>query len=330
MRAVVMESFGGIEAAAVKEFPEPACGTGQVLVEVHTAPVNYVDLLVIAGKYQFLPPLPFVPGKGPAGRIIQLGPGVANLKVGDRVLAMAESGGYAERAVAAADQCYALPEAITYDEAGSMSLAYDTAWMALHERGRLARGESVLVLGASGAVGSAAVQLAKAFGATVLAGVSRPEAADAARAAGADAIVDLSVKNLRDALRDQVRAATGGIGADVILDPVGGDVFSAALRALAWRGRLVVIGFAGGTIPTVAANYLLVKNIEVSGLQISDYRKRRPDLMARCFGDIFGLHAQGSIHPQEVEAYPLDQAGTALRQVRDRRSSKRIVLHPRP
>ncbi len=328
MRAVVVERFGDIGAAVARDFPDPACGPGQVLVEVHTAPVNYVDLLVIGGKYQFLPPLPFVPGKGPAGRIAQVGPGVTNLQVGDRVLAMAESGGYAEKAVALADHCYALPDAITFDEAGSMSLAYDTAWMALHERGRLAKGEAVLVLGASGAVGSAALQLAKAFGATVLAGVSRPEAGDAARAAGADAIIDLSAANLRDTLRDQVRAATGGAGADVILDPVGGEVFSAALRALAWRGRMVVIGFASGTIPSVAANYLLVKNIEVSGLQISDYRKRRPDLMTQCFRDIFALYGKGALHPQKIEAYSLDDVDAALRQVRDRVSSKRIVLHP--
>jgi NADPH2:quinone reductase len=185
------------------------------------------------------------------------------------------------------------------------------------------------VLGASGAVGLAAVQLARAFGATVLAGIARPEAAAAAKAAGADAIVNLSADNLRDSLRDQVRAATGGAGADVILDPVGGDVFSAALRALSWRGRLVVIGFASGTIPKVPANYLLVKNIEVSGLQISDYRKRRPDLMARCYRDIFALYEAGALHPQAVEAYPLTEVGAALRQVRDRGSSKRIVLHPR-
>src|SRR5215472_6241193 len=280
MRAIVVDEFGPPERLQVGELPSPQPGRGEVLVDVHMAPVNYVDLLVVGGTYQSLPACPFIPGKGPAGVVTALGRGVTVPRVGDRVLAMAEEGGYAELTAVGADQCYRLPPRMSFVEAASLSLVYDTAWFALRERARLAPGERVLVLGASGGVGQAAVQLARALGGRVLAGVSRPERSAAVRAAGAEAVIDLSSENLRETLREQVSAATEGRGADVILDPLGGDVFAAALRALAWCGRLVVIGFAAGQIPTVKANYLLLKNIEVSGLQVSDYRKRRPAQMA--------------------------------------------------
>src|SRR5262249_24105673 len=204
--------------------------------------------------------LPFIPGKGPTGVVTALGRGVTDLRVGDRVLAMAEEGGYAEQITVRADQCYRLPAAMSFTEAASLSLVYDTAWFALRERARLESGETVLVLGASGGVGQAAVQLARAMGARGLAGISRPERGGAAGAAGADAVIDLSAADLRDSLREQVHQATEGRGADVVLDPLGGSVFEAALRALAWRGRLVVIGFAAGVIPSIKTNYVLLKN----------------------------------------------------------------------
>jgi NADPH2:quinone reductase len=242
---------------------------------------------------------------------------------------MAEEGGYAELVALRADQCYRLPPHMSFVEAASLSLVYDTAWFALRERGRLAPGETVLVLGASGGVGHAAVQLGRALGAHVLAGIPRAERAAVVRAAGADAVIDLSSENLRETLREQVSAATDGRGADVILDPLGGDVFAAALRALAWCGRLVVIGFAAGHIPTVKANYLLLKNIEVSGLQVSDYRERRPTKMAACFAEIFELYVQGRVKPAPAELFPLDRAGEALAAVRDRRVASRAVLRLR-
>jgi NADPH2:quinone reductase len=326
MRAIIVDEFGPPERLQVGEMPSPRPGPGEVLVEVHMAPVNYVDLLVVGGTYQSLPVCPFIPGKGPAGVVTALGPGVTVPSVGDRVLAMAENGGYAELTAVGADQCYRLPPRMSFVEAASLSLVYDTAWFALRERARLAPGETVLVLGASGGVGQAAVQLARTIGARVLAGVSHPEKAAAVRAAGAEAVIDLSSENLRETLREQVWAATEGRGADVILDPLGGDVFAAALRALAWCGRLVVIGFAAGQIPTVKANYLLLKNIEVSGLQVSDYRKRRPALMRACFADIFELYERGRIKPAPAEIFPLDQAAEALAAVRDRRVAGRAVL----
>jgi len=329
MRAIAVDEFGPPERLRVGEVPPPRPGPGEVLIEVHVAPVNYVDLLMVGGTYQFLPARPFIPGKGPAGVVTALGPDVTARCVGDRVVAMAEDGGYAEFAALRAEQCYCLPRHMSFLEAASLSLVYDTAWFALHERARLAPGETVLVLGASGGVGQAAVQLARAMGARVLAGISRPERAMAARAAGADAVIDLSRENLRDALRQQVWAATAGRGADVILDPLGGDVFAAALRSLAWAGRLVVIGFAAGDIPRIKVNYLLLKNIEVSGLQVSDYRKRRPAQMAACFAEIFELYEQGRIKPAPARVFPLDQAGQALAAVRDRRLSGRAVLRLR-
>ena len=330
MRAAVVRAYGAIEDVQLGEVACPTPAAGEVLVSVHAAPVNYVDLLVIGGKYQFLPPLPFVPGKGPAGVVTACGPGVTGVQVGDRVLAMAEYGGYAEQVAVRADQCYRLPDAMPFVEAASMSLAYDTAWFALRERGRVQAGETVLVLGASGAVGLAGVQLAKAMGARVLAGISRPEKAALVIEAGADATIDLSAPDLRDSLREQVRAANAGAMADVVLDPLGGDAFDAALRALAWCGRLVVIGFAAGRIPEVKANYLLLKNIEVSGLQISDYRKLRPELVAACFRELFAFYVAGQIRPPATDCLPLDRAAEALAAVRDRNTGgRRVILLPK-
>src|SRR6202022_1637623 len=198
------------EQLHVAELPPPVPGIGEVLVTVSAAPVNYVDLLVGGGTYQFLPQCPFIPGKGPAGVVTALGPEVTGFSVGDRVLAMAEQGGYAEVVHLRADQCYRLPPRMSFLEAASLSLVYDTAWFALRERARLASGETVLVLGASGGVGRAAVQLARTMGGHVLAGIARRERGPAVLAAGAHAVIDLSPKDLRDRLREQVYAATDG------------------------------------------------------------------------------------------------------------------------
>jgi NADPH2:quinone reductase len=328
MRAAIVRGFGAPETIEIGDWPEPEPGPGEVLVSVRAAPVNFVDLLVIGGKYQFLPALPFVPGKGPAGVVTALGEGVDGVRCGDRVLAMAEAGGYAQAVAVPVSQCFHLPDAMSFVDAASISLGFDTAWFALRERGRLRAGEWVLALGASGAVGGAVVQLAKAMGARVLGGIARMEKAASVRAAGADAIIDLSRDDLRDRLRAQVLVATGGHGADVIIDPLGGDFCDAALRALAWCGRLVVVGFAAGRIPELRANYLLVKNIEVSGLQISDYRKRCPARMAECYREIFDWYARGKVIAPPSEVLPLEQAGAALARLRDRRAPARLVLVP--
>jgi NADPH2:quinone reductase len=328
MRAVLVRAFGPIENAALAEMPEPVAGPGELSIAIHAAPVNYADLLVIAGQYQSRPQLPFIPGKGAAGVVTAVGEGAARFRIGDRVFAWVEEGSYAEAVSAPEAVCYALPDAMPWVDAAAFGLDYATAWFALTERARLRPGETVLVLGASGAVGFAAVQLAKALGARVLAGIATPDKIELADRAGADRVIELWRPDLRDSLRAQVRDATGGAGADIILDPVGGEVFEAALRALAWRGRLVVIGFAGGRIPTVRANYLLVKNIEVSGLQVSDYKARAPDMVARCFAELFGLYEAGKLTPLVMAAYPLERFAEGLRQVCDRTVRRKIVLTP--
>jgi NADPH:quinone reductase len=330
MRAAVIREFGPIASHAVREMPDPVPGPGEVLVTIHAAAVNFVDSLVVTGKYQFLPQCPFTPGKLPAGIVTMLGVGTSGLKVGDRVLTLAEQGGYAQKVAIDARHCFKLPTSMTFVEAASMALVYDTSWFALRERARIAPDESVLVLGSTGGVGLAAVQLAKAMGAKVLAGVSNAAKAPLAVEAGADEVVDLSLDNLRDALREQVYAKNDGEGVDIVIDPIGGDAFDAALRALAWRGRLVVVGFASGRIPSVKANYLLLKNIEISGLQVSDYRKRTPDLMAQCMQEIFAAFEAGKLKPAATVTRPLESFAESLQDIIDRRVSGRIVLLPNP
>lgn len=328
MRAAVVREFGPIASHRVCALPDPNPGPGEVRITIKATAVNFVDSLVVTGKYQFRPALPFSPGKLPAGIVSALGPGVTGFKIGDRVLTLAEQGGYAEMVNVDAWQCFRLPASMSFVDAASMALVYDTAWFALRDRARIGEGESVLVLGATGGVGLASIQLAKVLGARVLAGVSSASKATLALAAGADAIIDLAAGNLRDALREQVFAANDGRGVDIVIDPIGGDAFDAALRALAWRGRLVVVGFASGRIPSVKANYLLVKNIEVSGLQVSDYRKRMPHLMARCLEELFAMFEAGKIRPAPTVTYPLDAFAAALQDIVERRAEGRIVLEP--
>ena len=328
MRAVVIHEFGTPESLKIEEIANPEPEPDDVLIEVAAVGANFVDLLVIDGSYQFLPERPFTPGKLPAGPILKVGSNVTAFALGDRVLTTAEQGGYAEQAVAPAAQSYPIPDNMSFVDAASIALAFDTAWFALRERARLTEGETVLVLGASGSVGHAALQLVKAFGARGIAGISSAGKAALVREAGADAIVDLSVDNLQDDLRRQVYALTGGAGVDVVIDCLGDRFLPAAIRALAWRGRLVVVGFAAGSIPTIKANYLLVKNIEVSGLQVSDYRKRMPEMMRECFKEIMALFEKGEIVAPPTSTLPLDSFAEALARVRERRANGRIVLTP--
>ncbi len=326
MRAVVLNEYGSLDNLSLTEFADPVPGPEDIIVDVRAAAVNYVDLVIISGKYQFKPDVPFVPGKGPAGIVKSVGSDVTDFAPGDRVVAMAEQGGYAGLTPIHRNNCYHLPDSMSFTDAASMALVYDTAWFSLVERGRFTEGESVLVLGASGGVGLAAVQLVRAMGGHALAGIANPEKADLVRDAGAEAVIDLAADNLRDSLRDQVFAVTDGRGADVVIDPLGDDIFDAALRAVAWRGRMVVIGFAAGRIPSLKANYLLVKNIDVGGLQISDYRRRRPDLTAKCFEQIFALYTEGKISALPTVTHPIDDFRQALQDVQDRKVRGRIVL----
>lgn len=327
MRAVVVDEFGSFEGLPIRDVPDPVRGPGELLIEVHATAVNYVDMLLIGGKHQARPELPFIPGKGPAGIVREIGAGVADFKVGDRVVAMCEpGGGYAELISVPASQCYRLPDTMPFADAACMALVFDTAWLSIRERGRYKPGETILVLGASGGVGLAAVQLGKALGAHVLAGISNPDKRGLVEDAGADTVIDLARDDLRDSLRAQVYEATDGRGADIVIDPLGDDIFDAALRALAWRGRLVIIGFAAGRIPSIKANYILVRNIDICGLQIADYRKRTPEITAECFAELFALYVAGKIRPLPMTTLPLEGFEDALRAVRDRTARGRIVL----
>ena len=245
MQAVIVNEFGDIEATGLGHMPGPIPEPGEVLVRNNAVAVNYVDLLVIAGTYQFRPECPFVPGKAPAGVVEAVGDGVDRFKVGDRVLAMAEEGGYAEQVTVAADQCYGLPDSMPYAAAAAMALVYDTAWVALRDRVRVREGEVALILGASGGVGYAALQLAHAMGVRTLAGIARPEKAEFVLDTGAEAVIDLSVPDLREALRRQVYEANGGKGADVILDPTTDDVPAAVRDATRGLGADICIEAAG-------------------------------------------------------------------------------------
>lgn len=326
MRAVVLDEYGPLENLSLRTFDDPVPGPEDILVDVHATAANYVDWVMIGGKYQFKPQVPFVPGKGPAGIVRAVGDDVTGFAPGDRVLAMAEQGGYAELTPIHHTNCYKIPDAMSFVEAASMALVYDTAWFALRERGRFQPGETVLVLGASGGVGLAAIQLVKALGGIALAGIANLDKASMVEDAGADAVIDLGRENLRDSLRDQVHAVTDGRGADVVIDPLGDDIFDAALRAVAWCGRVVVVGFAAGRIPTLKANYLLVKNIDVGGLQISDYRRRRPDITAKCFAEIFSLFEAGKIRALPTTVLPIEKCADALASIADRSARGRIVL----
>jgi len=312
MRSYRVWEHGAPTTMRVDELPDLVPGPGQMVVDVKAAGINFPDVLVVSGKYQILPPRPFTPGKDLAGVVRAVGAGVNGYAPGDRIMAQVENGAFAEQAVVTPEQSYKLPDGLSFEAAAAMGLVYQTAHFALVERGQYKRGETVLVGGAAGGVGLAAVQIAKGLGAKVLAGVRSPEETEAVRAAGVDAVIDLSMPDLRESIRAQVHAATDGHGADVVLDPLGADFFAGALRAMAWCGRLVVIGFAAGEIPTLKVNYLLLKNIAVSGLQWSDYRDRTPERIQQVQQDLFDLWRAGAVKPRIMRAFAFSELPEAL------------------
>lgn len=312
MRSYRVWEHGAPATMRVDELPDLVPGPGQMVVDVKAAGINFPDVLVVSGKYQILPPRPFTPGKDLAGVVRAVGTGVNSYAPGDRIMAQVENGAFAEQAVVTSEQSYKLPDGLSFEAAAAMGLVYQTAHFALVERGQYKRGETVLVGGAAGGVGLAAVQIAKGLGAKVLAGVRSPEEVEAVRAAGVDAVIDLSMPDLRESIRAQVHAATDGHGADVVLDPLGADFFAGALRAMAWCGRLVVIGFAAGEIPTLKVNYLLLKNIAVSGLQWSDYRDRTPERIQQVQQDLFDLWRAGAVKPRIMRDFAFSELPEAL------------------
>lgn len=331
MKAVWVRRFAPFETIGVEDMPDPVPGQGEVVVDVVAAEVNYPDILVIEGNYQFKPPLPFSPGKAAAGRVSALGAGVEAFALGDAVALQVEYGAYAEKIKVRAENCFKKPPDIPFDTAAALGLAYQTAWFALKDRAGFRPGEVVLALGASGGVGMATLQVAKALGARLAIGGVRGKAnAELALHCGADHVIELADPDLRDSLRAQVQELTGKHGADIVIDPVGGDAHAAALRALAWCGRMVVVGFAGGQIPIIKANYLLVRNISVIGLQWSDYRDRTPERIAEAQRELFALYQQGRIDPYIGRRLPLDQFAEGLRTLRDGKVQGKVILEVQP
>lgn len=326
MLAVQVEKPGPMDELAIVELPDPSPVAGEILVEVKSAVINFPDLLVITGRYQSTPPLPFVPGKEASGVVISVGDGVTRFRVGDHVLLHVEHGAYATRAVAKEKDCFPLPKEMPFADASVLGLAAQTAWFALHERGGFQAGHTVLVTGASGAVGQAAVQLVEALGGRAIAGASNIGKARAALSRSTCDFVDLSATDLRNSLREQVYERTDGVGVDIVIDTLGGDAFDAGLRSLAWCGRMVVVGFAAGRIPEIKANYLLVKNIAVSGLQWSDYRDRKPAAVASAHAGLVHLWKQGALKPVVARTIPFSDFKGGLEAMEARAASGRLVL----
>lgn len=326
MRAFQAVEHGAPSTLQCNEVPDLIPGVGQIRVGIKAAGINFPDVLVVSGKYQVLPSRPFSPGKDFAGIVLDVGDGVTGFAAGDRVLCHVEYGGFAEQALVTEHQTFKLPDGLSFVDAAAMGLVYQTAYLALIDRGALKAGERVLVGGAAGGIGLAAVQLAKGLGATVVAAVRNEEEAELVKKNGADHVVDLSRTDMRESLRSQVLAATDGNGVDVVIDPLGGEFLGAALRTMAWCGRLVVIGFAAGDIPSVKVNYLLVKNISITGLQWSDYRDRTPSRIEEVQDEIFRLWKSGAVKPHVMKEFPFRELPDALELIEQGRIRGKAVI----
>ena len=324
MRAVVVDRWLDPSELHVGDVPEPKVLPGALALAVQAAGCNFFDILMVQGKYQLKPPFPFVPGAEVAGVVEAVGDGVDGFRVGDRVLASCGLGGFAERVVVPARAAHAMPAAMSFAEGASLPIVYPTAYAGLRHRGRLQAGETLLVHAAAGGVGLAAVQIGKALGARVIATAGGPEKLQVAGRAGADVLIDYG----REDFVARVKEATGGRGADVIYDSVGGDVFEGSLKCIAWNGRLVVIGFAGGSIPSVAANRILLKNIEVTGLHWGAYAQHQPEAIPVVFRELFELYEAGRIRPVIFRSYPLEEAAQALADLGSRKTFGKVVLAP--
>jgi NADPH2:quinone reductase len=307
---------------ALGEVAPPVPGPGEVLISVAAAGVNYADLLMVAGKYQEKPPFPFSPGLEVAGTVEALGDGVTEVATSHRVLALTNAGGFAEQVVARVSDVFVLPEAMDFVTAAGFPITYGTAHGAMVWRAGLVAGEVLVVHGAAGGVGLATVEAGKALGATVIATAGGPEKLAVAKAHGADHLIDAR----REDIRERVKALTGGRGADVVFDPVGGDLFDASLRATAWGGRLVVIGFAAGRVQQIPANILLIKNLSALGFYWGSYRKHAPGLITEQFAQLFEWFEAGKLEPHVSHRLDLARAGEALELLSSRKSTGKVVL----
>jgi NADPH2:quinone reductase len=324
MKAILCTRFGGPELLEYRDLPNPSAGAGEVVVSVKAASVNFPDVLIIDNKYQFKPALPFSPGSELAGVVKHVGPGVTGLEPGDRVMAFTIHGAFAEEVTLDAHRVLPIPETMDYATAAALLLTYGTMDHGLRDRGAVASGETVLVLGASGGIGIASIEIAKALGARVIACASSDDKLAACRAHGADAVINYATEDLRA----RIKELTEGRGVDVIVDPVGGPFTEPALRSIAWRGRLLVVGFAAGDIPRIPLNLTLLKGCSIVGVFWGDFLRREPEAFAASIEQLGKWHAEGKIKPHISDTFPLERAADAIKLMAERKVVGKLVILP--
>src|SRR6266852_7133182 len=323
MRALICRQWGGIDGLSLGEAPVPQPAAGEVLIEVKATAVNYADSIMVAGRYQTKPELPFSPGLETAGVVAACGEGASGLRAGDKVMAILPYGGLAEFAVAPVAETWVIPDGMSFAEAGAFPISYISSHVALRWQGRLEAGETLLVLGAAGGVGLTAVEIGKAMGARVIAGASTAEKLAVAREHGADDLIDYAAEKLTE----RVMALTDGRGADVCFDPVGGELSDAALSSLGWGGRLLLVGFVGG-VAHIPANRLLVKNRAPLGCSLRYYRWHAPDKLQQSVAELFSWYHAGALKPCVTQCLPLERSVEAIRLLTDRKAYGKVVVMP--
>jgi NADPH2:quinone reductase len=322
MKAVICKQFGPPESLVLEELPSPRAGAGEVVVSMKAASVNFPDVLIIQNKYQFKPPLPFSPGSELAGVVKEVGPEVRNFRPGDRVMAFTTYGAFAEEAKTEATRLVPLPPAMDFVTGAAFLLTYGTSEHALCDRGRLAAAETLLVLGAAGGVGLAAIEIGKALGARVIACASSEEKLGVCRSHGADETINYAA----DDLRSRVKALTDGRGVDVVYDAVGGAFSEPAFRSLAWRGRHLVVGFAAGEIPKLPLNLALLKGASLVGVFWGDFARREPQALAESLARLARWYGEGKLQPHVSQTLPLEQAPQAIRLLASRQAKGKVVV----
>ena len=322
MHAWLCENPVGVDALTWKEMPTPTPGAGEVLLEIKAASLNFPDILIVQNKYQMKPPLPFVPGSEYAGVIQALGAGVTRLKVGQSVACLSGTGGFATHTLAPAERCMPLPPGFSFVDAAAFIMTYATSHHALVDRAQLKAGETLLVLGAAGGVGTAAIQIAKAMGARVIAAASSDEKCALCKSIGADSTINYTKENLREA----IKALTSGSGPDVIYDPVGGDLAEPAFRSIGWRGRYLVVGFAAGPIPALPFNLALLKGASIVGIFWGDYARREPKANAAMMAELAQWYSQGKIKPVIDSTMPMAELKAAYAHMGSRGVKGKLVM----
>ena len=331
MKALQCVELGGPDKLKINELDSPSATPGHVVIDVKSGSINFPDVLMIQGLYQFQPPLPFTPGGESAGIISEVGEEVTNFKVGDKVFAMTGTGAFAEKILAHEASCTLIPDSMDYDSAAALSMTYGTSLYALKQRANIQPGETLLVLGASGGVGIAAIELGKAMGAKVIAAASTQDKIDMCMAHGADEGFIYPSGNLdRDQqkeLSNKIKELTGGVGANVVYDPVGDSYSEPCLRATAWEGRYLVIGFAAGEIPKMPLNITLLKGCQIVGVFWGAWVGMYPDENNKNFAELFKLHAEGKINPEVSQKYSLEDSADAFLHLANRKAKGKVIIN---